>query len=298
MVKVNLRKSESKKKARKTKAKALVLTLPTEFNIPSQTLSDYSILIYGAKKIGKTALAARFPDVFIMSLEPGTKALRTKARRVPDWDHFVGYVDLLEAGGHGYKTVVVDTMDLAYKYALQKVCAADMIEHPSENNDFGKTWDRIKEMLYTQVMRLIDLDMGVIFLSHDKEKEVELRDGRTIDRIQPTMANGAMEVVSALVDIIANYAYIDDERILFLDGSQAMFGGCRCEENFIRKGGKAATAGDRITSVSMGKSSRESYDNLLTAFKNKQIKTSALQDENAPSLKKKKKITLKKKSSK
>lgn len=300
MTKIMLRKAGAKKKAtRKPKLTKtmLNLSLPTEDNIPPEHLSAYTILIYGAIKIGKTSLAARFPHVFIMSLEPGTKALRTRKRKVPDWEHFVGYVDLLVAGKTEYETVVIDTVDKAYTWALNSVCQKDLIEHPSENNDFGKTWDRIKVILDEQITRLTDHGLGVIFLSHDTEKEIELRDGRTIDQIRPTMAKGAKAVVETLVDVVGNYGYDGGERVLYIDGSQERDGGCRCEENFIRKGGNPATAGDRITSISMGRSSHEAYANLVAAFKNEQVSTTHLQEKPC-AVKKKRKVTLKKKSTK
>ena len=63
-------------------AKISGLTLPTEKSKPSSRLGDYTWLIYGAKKIGKTSLVAQFPETLILSFEPGTKALEVFQTRI------------------------------------------------------------------------------------------------------------------------------------------------------------------------------------------------------------------------
>jgi len=247
----------------------LDLSLPTEVNEPSDNIADYSVLIYGAKKIGKTSLCARFPNTFFMACEPGTKGLKVFTRPVRNWEEFLGYVDLLEKDKR-FRTVVVDTIDLAYEYAFDYICRKKMIGHPSEEDDFGATWKEITAEFRKGVLRLIMMNKGVVFTSHDVEKEIELRDGTKIDRVQPTMAKSAMSVVEALVDIIMNYAYDGSKRILRLDGRQDLVAGNRAEQHFIRKGGDYNAPGDRVLTVSMGKTAEESYENLMAAFTNQQ----------------------------
>ncbi len=277
------------KKKKPVKEKVSV-KLPSKKNKPSENLSDYSILLYGAKKIGKTSLAAKFPDAFFLSFEPGTKALEVFASPVNSWDEFEGYLKLLEDGDHKYNTVVVDTADIMYEYAFRKICEKEMIDDPNDMNDFGKTWKRIKKLFADGIIRLLNLNVGVILISHDTEKDFELRDGSTINRVQPTMSRQAMEVVEAIVDIICNYAYSGEQRVLRIDGSQSTVAGCRLENNFVVKGSKPRTAGGSIISIPMGCTSDEAYDNFIKAFNNNQ------EEAHAPGtkLKKKKKKKLKK----
>lgn len=255
-----------------TASDAPALSLPTELNEPSDSLSDYSILLYGAKKIGKTSLAARFPDAFFLSTEPGTKALRVFSRPVRSWEEYAGYIKLLKGGKHEFKTVVVDTIDILYELAFSHICKKKLINHPNEENDYGATWKEITDTFKRGVMDLLNIpNIGVIFISHDTEKEVELRDGTKLDRVQPTMSRQAMSVVEAVVDIIMNYSYSKKGRFLRIDGAQDIVAGCRIEEHFVRAGGKPRTAGDRIRSISMGLTAQEAYDNLISAFDNKQV---------------------------
>ena len=255
--------------AKKVVSTKPTLALPTEPNEPSSSLSDYSILLYGVKKGGKTSLASRFPDAFFLSLEPGTKALRVFQRDVRDWEEFVGYIDLLEKTKQ-FKTIIVDTIDLAYEYAWNYICKKKMIDHPRDENDYGATWKEIKNLFAQQCSRLLNLGRGVIFISHDMEKEIELRDGTKIHRVQPTMANQALAHIEAVVDVICNYGFEGKRRILTMDGNQNVVAGCRLEEHFIRAGGEPRVAGDRIITIDMGNSAQEAYDNFLRAFNNQQ----------------------------
>lgn len=249
----------------------LGLSLPTEVNVVPESMGEYTTLLYGAKKIGKTSLLSNFPKAFFLSTEPGTKALEVFSRPVRNWSEFIGYIELLESeDGNRFETIIVDTIDNAYEYAFDFICKKKLINHPHEENDFGATWKEISQLFRDAVLRLISTNKGIVFVSHDIEKEVELRDGSKVDRVQPTMSKQAMGVVEALVDLIFNYSYNEDKRILRIDGNQTMVAGCRIETKFLRKGGKPRTAGDKIITIDMGRTSKESYDNLVKAFNNEQ----------------------------
>lgn len=249
-----------------------LLSLPTDLNEPPSELSAYSILLYGAKKIGKTSLAARFPKAIFLATEPGTKALRVYTVPITKWEDFIGYLALLEkTKKHEFKNVVVDTVDILYKQCFNYVCRKHCIKHPSDENDFGKTWTEISETFEQGIYRLLNIDgMGKMLLSHDTEKEYEDREGNKLDRVQPTMDKGAMKIVEAAVDMIINYHYKKGKRYCRIDGAEDVVAGCRIEEHFLRQGGKPRTAGDRIVSIACGDTAQEAYDNILSAFNNKQ----------------------------
>lgn len=266
----------------KQKAAPLALTLAEEASAPSDNLSDYSILLFGAKGIGKTDLAAQFDSPYFLSLEPGTGGLRVRGSFVPDWSHFVGYVSLLDKrirskGDIG--TVVVDVVDLAYDYIYDHICKALMIESPTEENDFGATWRKIRKMFREQILKILAMPCGKIFLSHDTEKEVELRDGTKVDRIQPTMSKQALQEVEGLVDLVGNYYFNGEQRFLRIDGSQTMVAKCRLKEHFLRTSGKPGTPGDRIKVIPMGLSAEQAYENLILAFNNEQARPDPSQEE-------------------
>src|SRR5258708_5321461 len=91
-----VKKDASTKPERAAEVKTkLDLKLETELSVPPKNMGAYSMLIYVAKKIGKTSLAAKFPNPYFLCTEPGIRGQRVKASWCPDWDHFSGYVDLL-----------------------------------------------------------------------------------------------------------------------------------------------------------------------------------------------------------
>lgn len=241
-----------------------------EMNEPSHRLQDWSFLIFGEKKIGKTALAARFPGAYFLSLEPGARAQRVRYSEVPDWDHFVAYIDLLVAENDPDITIVVDVIDLGYEMIYSKICKALKIDSPTEENDYGATWRKIKSMFREQIIRILNTRGGKVFLSHDAEKEVELRDGTKVERVQPTMGKQAMGEVVGLVDVIGCYAFDGEDRVLHIKGHQRLVAGSRLEENFVVKGRAPRVAGNYVTAIPMGSSPTESFANLDAAFNNLQ----------------------------
>lgn len=277
------------------KAARKKLLLNMELSTPPNGMFDYSWLIYGAKGIGKTTLASRFgKKVVFINTEPGTKALKARENRVTNWLDFVDLVDALEEMADPEVTVVVDVIDLVYDFIYDKICKDQRIESPTDENDFGATWKKIRRLFRVQVQRILDLPGGKVLLSHDAEKEIELRDGTTTDRTQPTMSKQALAEVEGLCDIVGFYHYQGNDRFLELGGSQTMVAKCRLEEHFLVKGKRYGQEGYRVTCVPMGESSIESFENLVNAFDNKQeMPRGVVEAEARPSSVVKKKLTIK-----
>lgn len=249
----------------------VLVSLPTQLSVPPDSMLDYTWLVYGAKKIGKTSLVSHFEGALFLSTEPGTKGQRVFSIPCPTWQHFIQAVDLAVADTSGrYNTFVVDTVDNAYEHAWQYICKKKMISHPRDENDFGATFKEIRVLFRDACLKLIQSGKGVVFLSHDTEKEMENAEGETYNRVQPSMAKQALEEIEAVVDVIGHYHYRKDARYLSIQGREALVAGNRLEERFIRKGGKPRVAADRIREIPLGGSSAEAYANIEKAFMNQQ----------------------------
>src|ERR1044072_9239001 len=70
--------------------------LPEKKSVPVQNLGGYVMLIYGAKKIGKTSLCSMFDNALFLFFEAGRKALRIFQEPMTSWKKFTRFVQLLK----------------------------------------------------------------------------------------------------------------------------------------------------------------------------------------------------------
>lgn len=277
-----------KKTARVEAGPALDLTLPSERSVPSSRLQDFTQVLFGEKKIGKTVLSSKYPDTLHLMTEPGGKALSIFQRPIDSWKAFRGYVRLLKKDKK-FRTVTVDTADLLYKYCFDEVMRKMGLEHPSEET-YGKGWNAIRNEFTNGVMELINTGKGIIFISHATEKEIKMRNGETYDRLQPSMSGQAMDILTGVVDLWFYYGYDGHRRTLTIQGSDHIGAGHRLTDHF-----KYAD-GTPINEIDMGDNADESYANLLAAFANqlpKPKRVAAAEDEDRPVVKKKTKLSIK-----
>jgi hypothetical protein len=217
---------------------------------------DYTTLLFGEKKIGKTSLAAQFPDAMFMMFEPGGKALSLYQEAVEDWKTAKRFVKLLHKDKR-FRYVVVDTADQAFKRCSKHICAKLGIEHPSDEG-YGKGWEALRNEFDNWVIDLIACRKGIMFISHATEKEISKRDGIKYHKILPTMSNQARDVLEPVVDLWLYYGYRGEKRTLTVRGSDHIGAGHRLTNHF--KG---------VRSISMGTSPEEAYKNFMDAFHNR-----------------------------
>ena len=245
-------------------AQPIKVSLPDKPSVPAKDLTAYTLLIYGEKKIGKTSLAAHFPDALFLMFEPGGKALEIYQRPVNSWAEFVAYVDLLEKDTK-FRTIVIDTVDIAYRQCFEAMCRKMAIQHPSDENDFGKSWGVIETEFGKQMTRLSHVK-GVLLLSHATVSEIKSRTGEAFQYLEPSMPKQALRYVTGVVDVWAYYGYLGKERRLLIQGDEFLGAGNRLQET-----GKFRTPeGKAIVSIPMGTSSAQAYRNLVAAFDGKQ----------------------------
>jgi hypothetical protein len=253
------------KKAKGTKADAPPFTLPEALSEPSDALQDYSILLYGDKKIGKTTLCSMFPGAYFLMTEPGGRALRVYQTPVNDWLVAKQALRALETNPGKFRTVVVDTVDMLYQHCFTHVSKVEGWDHPSEEA-WGKGWAALRKEFSGYITRLLALDMGVILTSHSQEREIKRRDGSKYDRIQPTMSGMARDMVEAMVDIWMYYTYDGSDRILLLQGDDHVAAGHRLQEHFRTPDGAGY-----VRAVDMGTAPEVGFENIMAAFDNRYV---------------------------
>lgn len=245
------RATKGAKKARKVPKKATVtakadqpkvtdLALPTAKKVPNFNLNEYTLLVYGREKIGKSTLFASFPDSIFFATEPGTKGLEifelnAEHGGCKDWKIFRQGIKLLESTDK-FANVIIDTVDRAYDMCMDYVCAKLGIDYPGVDatgkNDYGKSWRAVRDEFTDGIHRILQTGRGLCFTSHSKEETVRTRSGMEYTRIYPTISNQGRKVVEALVDMFFYCEYIRDSRgetrrVLITQGDETIWAGSR-----------------------------------------------------------------------
>jgi len=273
-------KEEKKKGVRKlervVKEKTTV-DLPTALTKPSSDLDDFSFLIHGEKKIGKTTFSlqndAGKPSL-LLQFDPPQRAYERMELVCNTWEVFMSALRKLEKlTKWPYGRVVVDNVGEAYQRCMKHVCESRGVEHPEEEG-WSKGWQALRQEFTQAVDRLLRLPVGVMFLAHSQWKDTETRDGDQVSRLVPRLAGIADDVISAKVDGIIAYDYAGRKRVLVLQGDDHVSAGHRLHlesyPHFI------GPEGEPLRTVRAGSSPEEAYRNFRDAFNNKYVPPKAV----------------------
>jgi hypothetical protein len=236
------------------------LSLPSKLSVPSESIGDYTFLIYGERKIGKTTLASQFPEAFFMFTEPGGKALKIRQVQIDTWETYLKYIDLIESQPDYCQTIVIDTGYNLYEKCFEYCLKELKIEDPRDES-WGTGWKFIDREFRRGHEKLFNLPVGVIILAHSEVKEIKTAGGFSHTKIVTQLGGQAYRFYSGVIDVIAYYHYdTDGNRKLCLKGSADVDAGSRIQDHFLG-----------VDNIPMGKSPKEGYNNLINAFNNIKI---------------------------
>ena len=176
------------------------MPLPKHKTKPSTDPMSYSILLYGPTKVGKTTFASHADKALFLATEPGTQALEVYSANISDWPQFLDACTEIAAGNHRFKTIIVDTIDNAYLFCMQHVCAANGWAHPSDGA-YGKGFATVNNEFRRVLLKLAQLPYGLLLISHSQEREIETRTGN-YTRITTTLPRGAATIVIGLMGLV------------------------------------------------------------------------------------------------
>jgi len=174
--------------------------LPTAKTPPKGDLSDLSVLWYGKTKIGKSSTCAQADGALFLATEAGLNHLETYQAPIASWDEMLQACAEVAGGKHPFRTIIVDTVDQAYRLCTEYICAKFKIDHESDLG-YGKGYALVNNEFTRVLTKLSLLPYGLYLISHAQEKEIETRTG-SITRIIPTLPDKARKIVLGLVDMI------------------------------------------------------------------------------------------------
>ncbi|MDX2177663.1 MAG: ATP-binding protein [Candidatus Sumerlaeia bacterium] len=184
------------------------MPLPTQKTPKKSALSDVTVLLYGKTKLGKSTLCSHAEGALFLATESGLNHLEVYQSPIATWDEMLAACSEIAAGQHPFKTIIIDTVDNAYRMCVEHVCRKFKVEHESDLG-YGKGYALINNEFYRVLNKLALLPYGLFLISHAQEKEYETPRGKVM-RTVPTIPDKARKIVLGMVDLVL---YADVEAV-------------------------------------------------------------------------------------
>jgi hypothetical protein len=187
--------------------------LPTTKTPPKMSIADLTAVVYGPAKIGKSTFCSNADKALFLATEPGLNNLDTYQVDVRTWEDLLGACAELAAGNHPFKTVVIDTIDNAYKMCEEYICKKHGVDYHGDLA-YGKGFSLVNNEFQRVLTKLAFMPYGLYLVSHSQEIEVDSRTGK-YHRIVPTIPEKARRILLGLADVIL---FCDIETVMGADG--------------------------------------------------------------------------------
>ncbi|MEN6416309.1 MAG: ATP-binding protein [Armatimonadota bacterium] len=174
--------------------------LPTQKTPPKPNLADLTVLAYGGTKIGKSTWCSHADNALFISTEPGLNSLEVFQIPITTWDDLLVACGEIAEGNHSFKTVIIDTVDNAFRMCADYICRKFKIEHESDLG-YGKGHSLVNSEFQRVLNKLAFLPYGLYLVSHSQSNEIETRTGK-YTKIVPTLPEKARKIVLGMVDMI------------------------------------------------------------------------------------------------
>lgn len=210
-------------------------------SVVTRDLSSKSFLLYGARKSGKTSNAVKFPKPLLIACERGYNMLSgVIAQPVNKWTEMLKIkkqllkdaqsVDTGEKNETAFKSVIVDTADIAYVYCEQYILQLEGVDHLDETTQM-RGYKEVKREFDSFFQDIVKAGYTLIAISHSTTIQIKAN-GEKYDRIIPSIERRGFEVLAGLVDVIGySTSEINEEGqahpVLYMRGSASLEAGSR-----------------------------------------------------------------------
>jgi len=190
------------------------MPLPTKKTKPITEFSEYSILIWGGVKIGKSTFCSHAPNALFIPTEPGLKCLDVynaatamyDKKCITTWDEFLEICKEIIEGKHDFKTIIIDTIEGLYDICEESVCKKYKVETSNDGIlGYGKGMAIILNEFRRILTKLANLPYGLIMTSHAFDKDIDDKNGKytkTVPTIPDAKKNSPYRFIMGFVDMI------------------------------------------------------------------------------------------------
>jgi len=172
----------------------------------------YKVVIYGPEGIGKSTMASQFPAPVYIDTEGSTARMDVERFDTPNTlDDVLSDLDQLYKEDHGYKTLVIDTMDKLELMINDKVCQEQNVTG-IEAIGYGKGYTFASEKVNKLLAKLDALrmskGMNIVIICHGQMRKFEQPDEMgAYDRWELKLSKKVAPMIKEWADMVlfANY---------------------------------------------------------------------------------------------
>ena len=164
------------------------------------------VVAYGPEGVGKSTLASHTPDPVFLDTEGGTHHLDiVRIDSASSWEQITAAIAALAKGGHGFRTLVVDTVDWLEKRLIEHLCRKHN-KDSIEDFGYGKGWVILGEefaKFLSSLDRLLAQGMHVVFLAHSQVRKFEAPDqAGSYDRFELKLSKQVAPLLKEWADVV------------------------------------------------------------------------------------------------
>ena len=204
-------------------------------NKVSRDLSGYITYIYGPGGAGKTTFGVQAPGALLLAFERGYNALPgVMAQDITTWGQMKEVLRELKKPEVKamFKTIIVDTVDIASVICEKYICSQLGIENIGDGGWSTNGWAKVKRE-WEQTFRSITMEgYAVIFISHSKDKTFKPKNAPEYNQIVPSCSTAYNEIIKNMADIMGYIDVNGNERKLVLRSPDGSID-CKCRFKYI-----------------------------------------------------------------
>lgn len=222
---------------------------------PHKVVADafnYKYVIAGRPKAGKTSLLhgiikekydGDLSKLLLIAFEKGYNALDgIYAQDIDDWTDFQELVDELVENKDEipFKVLGFDTVDvmgkLATDYVIRTQSRKDGKRYTAINDlAYGKGYELLEREMGDQITKLDKAGFSLFFLTHDKDRQFETREGLKYDKTTLSLSGRVRDLILNMVDFIVFIelskelvkGVAEDRRYIYFRGDSGLEAGSR-----------------------------------------------------------------------